>query len=102
LILVCLSPWWLPVIGGLSLCVLYEPGERLTSLGYGLLVATLAPLVIVNLVTAFLHWWRPYLDVNCTWCGRPFFANDLPTILQTERCPGCGQPVPREDFEDHD
>jgi hypothetical protein len=98
--LLVLLPWLLLIGGGISMCVLYQPGERIGTVGYVILAIMLVPLLAALLGTLVLcSWWR-YLDLDCTWCGRSFYATDLPTLLQTGRCPGCGQPVPGDDLQD--
>jgi len=92
-----LLPWLSLIGGGISMCVLYKPGERIGTVGYCILAVMLAPV----LITIPLCLWRRYLDLDCMWCGRPFFSTDLPKLLQTGRCPGCGQTVPAEDLEDY-
>jgi hypothetical protein len=82
------------------MCVLYEPGERIGTVGYVILAIMLVPLSAFLLVlVVWSTWWR-CLDLECTWCGRSFYSTDLKELLRTARCPGCGQLVPVEDLED--
>lgn len=89
-------PWLLLIGGGISMCVLYERGERIGPVGYTILAIMLVPQMVVILV---LLWWRDS-GFNCGRCGRPFSSRELPKIRQTGRCPGCGQTVPMEDLKD--
>jgi hypothetical protein len=57
----------------------------------GLLVGLLLPIAV--------NMRKRYLDIDCTWCGRPFYSSDLASIRQTGCCRECGQPAPPEDFE---
>jgi hypothetical protein len=82
------------------MCVLYAPGESIGLPGYVILAIMNVPWLAVSLSSAALTWWRPYLDLDCTWCGRSFYSIDRPTILQTGRCPDCGQLIPSDDLED--
>lgn len=97
IILLALFPWLFLIGVGLSMCVLYRPGERIGTVGYVILIVMFVPLLVAALAAIVLNWWRPYLDLNCTWCGRAFYSTDRPQIMQTGLCPGCGQPVPDED-----
>ena len=99
-VVLALLPWITFVGGGMSMCVLYEPGERVDGLGYSILAFMVTPLLIWAIVVVGDNWRRPYLDVDCTWCGRSFYGPDLPAILQTHACPHCDRPVPSEDLDE--
>jgi len=87
--------------GGVSMCVLYAPGERIGTVGYCILAVMFAAIFVVVSVPIVVYvWWR-YLDLNCIECGRPFYAADLPQLRQSSRCPGCGQAISVEDLEDY-
>ncbi len=100
LTLLALLPWLLVIGGGISMCLLYEPGERIDAIGYGILGFIFLALLVGLLVPIVASSWRRYLDIDCRWCGRPFYSSDRRRIRQTGCCPGCGRSVPREDLED--
>lgn len=95
-------PWLFLIGGGISMCVLYGPGERIDAIGYVILAVMITPLLAFYMLAIIWSWWRPHpdLDVDCTWCGRSLFSHELPKLRQTRRCPGCGHTVPSEDLED--
>ena len=99
-VLLALLPWLFLVGGGISMCVLYAPGEKIGTVGYCILAIMVTPLLAAGVLAIMLSWRRRYLDLDCTWCGRPFYTCDLPEILRTRLCPACGQTVPVEDLED--
>ena len=81
------------------MCVLYEPKERIGQAGYFILAVMIVPL----LTTIFLcRVAAQTSNLECTRCGRAFCSTDLPKLLQTGRCPRCGQAVPGEDLSDCD
>ena len=87
--------------GGISMCVLYEPGERIGTVGYCILALMFAAIFVVVSVPIVVYvWWR-YLDLNCIGCGRPLYAADLPMLRETGRCPGCGHAISAEELEDY-
>lgn len=98
-VLLALLPWLFLVGGGISMCVLYKPGEKIGTVGYWILAIMVAPLLATGVLAIALSWRRRYLDFDCTWCGRQFFSTDLPMILETRHCPGCGQTLPVEDLD---
>jgi hypothetical protein len=100
LVLLLLVTYLFPIGGGLILGVLYQRGEPIGTAGYVILAVMFLPLLATLLTGLALGKWQPSLDVDCTWCGREFYSTDLPTLLQTGRCPGCGQAVPADDLQD--
>ena len=82
------------------MCVLYEPGERIDVVGYGILAFMFAALLVGLLLPIAVNIRKRYVDIDCTYCGRPLYSTDVPRIRQTGCCPGCGQAIPREDLED--
>jgi hypothetical protein len=98
--LLLLLPWPLLIAGGITMCVLYAPGERIDTVGYIILAIMLLPLFASLLITAVWSMWWTELDLDCTCCGRSFYSADLATLLETRRCPGCGQAIAVEDLED--
>jgi hypothetical protein len=82
------------------MCVLYEPGEPIGTAGYIILAVINVPWLAMSLVVAFLAWWRPYLDLDCAWCGRPFYSSDRAAIISTALCPECGQALSADDLQE--
>jgi DNA-directed RNA polymerase subunit RPC12/RpoP len=90
-------PWLLLIGGGISMCVLYEPGEQIGTLGYTILTIMLFPqLVLIGM----LLWAGEESGFGCALCGRQFYSRELAKILLNGQCPGCGQSVPKADLED--
>jgi endogenous inhibitor of DNA gyrase (YacG/DUF329 family) len=79
------------------MCVLYEPGDPIDTLGYTILTIMLFPqLVLVGV----LLWAGEEPGFECAQCGRPFYSRELATIRLNRQCPGCGQSVPTADLDD--
>jgi hypothetical protein len=101
LALLVLLPWLLLIGGGITMCVLYAPGERIGTAGYVILAIMILPWLVANAWAMILCWrWEQYLDLDCISCGRPFFSKDLPELRQNGCCPACGQAVSVEDLQD--
>jgi hypothetical protein len=78
------------------MCVLFEPGERIDTVGYGIFACMFAALLVGLLLPIAVNWRKRYLDIDCGWCGCPFYSSDLPRIRQSGCCPSCGRSVPPE------